>query len=50
MLINDKNSFESMWNEALMGDAVCNAYILMLGNLMHLNISPDEAYYNLWRI
>jgi sacsin len=45
---DDKNSFESMWNEALMGDAVCNAYILMLENLMHLNISPDEAYYNLW--
>jgi hypothetical protein len=31
---DDKNSFESMWNEALMGDAVCNAYILMLENLV----------------
>ncbi|CAG2253129.1 unnamed protein product [Mytilus edulis] len=26
--VDDKDSFDSDWNEALMGDAVCNAYIL----------------------
>jgi hypothetical protein len=44
---DDKNSFDSEWNEALMCDAVCNAYILFLENLrlaILLLLSVPEAH------
>lgn len=45
---DDKDSFDSEWNEALMCDAVCNAYILFLENLRFLGINQNEEYYKKW--
>jgi hypothetical protein len=45
---DDKDSFDSEWNEALMCDAVCNAYILFLENLRFLGINQNEEYYKQW--
>ena len=45
---DDKDSFDSEWNEALMCDAVCNAYILFLENLRFLGINENEEYYKQW--
>ncbi|VDI11130.1 sacsin [Mytilus galloprovincialis] len=46
--VDDKDSFDNDWNEALMNDAVCNAYILLLENLPHYNIDQNEPYYKQW--
>lgn len=48
--LDDKDSFDSDWNEALMGDAVCNAYILFLENLIHLGIDDSEPYFKQWPV
>ncbi|VDI12593.1 sacsin [Mytilus galloprovincialis] len=47
---DDKDSFQSDWNEALMMDAVCNAYILFLKNLRHLNIDAKEQFHKQWPV
>ncbi|XP_052100068.1 sacsin-like isoform X2 [Mytilus californianus] len=47
---DDKDSFQSDWNEALMTDAVCNAYILFLKNLRHLNIETKEQFHKQWPV
>ncbi|CAC5371405.1 unnamed protein product [Mytilus coruscus] len=46
--VDDKDSFDNDWNEALMNDAVCNAYILLLENLAHYDIDQNEPYYKQW--
>ncbi|CAG2253137.1 unnamed protein product [Mytilus edulis] len=47
---DDKDSLQSDWNEALMMDAVCNAYILFLKNLRHLNIDTKEQFHKQWPV
>uniref|UniRef100_A0A8W8HXQ4 Sacsin n=1 Tax=Magallana gigas TaxID=29159 RepID=A0A8W8HXQ4_MAGGI len=46
---DDKNDFENDWNEALLSDAVVNAYINLFENLSHNNILC-EHYEDLWPV
>ncbi|XP_048734804.2 sacsin-like [Ostrea edulis] len=46
---DDKNYFENRWNEALLADAVTNAYIYMIESLDSLNIKCTN-YLQLWPI
>ncbi|KAJ8303970.1 hypothetical protein KUTeg_017553, partial [Tegillarca granosa] len=48
--IDDKESLESKWNEALISDAVCNAYIKLLESLQDLNLESDKLYSELWPV
>jgi hypothetical protein len=47
---DDKDSFDSEWNDALICDAVCNAYVVFLENLKSLPIDPNEHYYQQWPV
>ncbi|XP_076101811.1 sacsin-like isoform X2 [Mytilus galloprovincialis] len=48
--VDDKDSFDSDWNEGLMGDAVCNAYILFLENRIDLGLDNNEPYFQHWPV
>ncbi|CAC5371400.1 unnamed protein product [Mytilus coruscus] len=47
---DDKDSFDSEWNEALISDAICRAYITFLEHLPNLNIDPNEHYFKQWPV
>ncbi|VDI11137.1 sacsin [Mytilus galloprovincialis] len=47
---DDKDSFDSEWNEALISDAICRAYITFLEHLPNLTIDPNEHYFKQWPV
>lgn len=47
---DDKDAFDSEWNEALISDAICRAYITFLEHLPNLNIDPNEHYFKQWPV
>ncbi|KAL5020416.1 hypothetical protein ScPMuIL_003308 [Solemya velum] len=45
---DDKKGKHSDWNEAIMADAVCNAYVFLLEILQEFGLSPNYQYHQLW--
>ncbi|KAK7495950.1 hypothetical protein BaRGS_00012651 [Batillaria attramentaria] len=45
---DDLNATDFNWNEALFGDAVCRAYLLLLENLEQEAFADFTHYFNLW--
>ena len=45
---DDKFDMRAIWNEALMEDSVCTAYINMLQDIAKITLPSESAFHNLW--
>lgn len=45
---DNKEKLQSQWNENLLSDAICTAYLLLLSSLKHLNFNPKADFHLLW--